>query len=140
MLTCDDVDPERIGVTEFSGGGTITSYIAAFDDRVKVSVPCSWSTASRRQLETKGVQDAETIFVRGVAEGITFEDLIGCIAPRKVVLADLQNQRLEPASGELIERDTAFPRSVYTSKNAPGNLKITSSSESAVSLVDWSFK
>lgn len=82
LVSRKDVDPQRIGVTGFSGGGTITSYIAAFDDRVKVSVPCSWATSNRRQLETKGVQDAEGSFPRGVAEGITFEDLIEVRAPK----------------------------------------------------------
>ena len=86
LLTLKFVDPERIGVTGFSGGGTISSYLAAFDDRIKVSVPCSWATASRRQLETKGAQDAETEFISAVAEGITLEDLLEVRAPKPTLL------------------------------------------------------
>jgi len=86
LLTLKYVDYQRIGVTGFSGGGTVASYIAAFDNRIKVSVPCSWATASRRQLETKGAQDAETEFFRGVAEGITFEDLLEVRAPKPTLL------------------------------------------------------
>lgn len=86
LLSRKEVDPSRIGVTGLSGGGTITSYVSAFDDRVSVSVPCSWATACKRQLETKGAQDAETEFWRGVAEGITFEDLLEVRAPKPTLM------------------------------------------------------
>ena len=82
MVSRKEIDGSRIGVTGFSGGGTITSYVGALDDRVKVAIPSSWSNASQRQLETKGAQDAEATLVRSVEMGITFEDLVEVRAPR----------------------------------------------------------
>jgi dienelactone hydrolase len=86
LISRKEVDPGRIGVTGFSGGGTVTSYLGAYDDRVKVAVACSWATASRRQLETKGGQDAEAEFYMGLKEGITLEDLFEVRAPKPTLL------------------------------------------------------
>lgn len=86
LQTRPEVDPERIGVTGFSGGGTVTSYLGALDERVKAAVPCSWTTVSRRQTETKGAQDAESVFVHGLVRGITFEDLIEVRAPKPTLM------------------------------------------------------
>ena len=86
LVSRKEVDAERIGVTGFSGGGTITSYLGAYDERVKVAVPCSWATASRRQLETKGGQDAEAEFYKSLSNGITLEDLLEARAPKPTML------------------------------------------------------
>jgi len=86
LVSRKEVDPERIGVTGWSGGGQVTTYLSAFDDRVKVSIPCSGSIINRRLLETKGIQDAESFFIHGLANGITFEDLIEVRAPKPTLM------------------------------------------------------
>ena len=87
LLTRKEVDPENIGVTGFSGGGTVSTYLGAFDDRVKVAVPCSWPLTYRTQLETKGIQDAENTLIGGLTKGITFEDLIEVRSPKPTLMA-----------------------------------------------------
>lgn len=86
LISRGDVDPDRIGVTGFSGGGTVTALISAFDERVKVSVPCSWSNAYRRLLETKGAPDAEAVLYHSLNKGITFEDLLEVRAPKPTLM------------------------------------------------------
>ncbi len=41
LISRDDVDPKRIGVTGISGGGAATFWIAAADERVAVAIPVS---------------------------------------------------------------------------------------------------
>ena len=86
LLTREEVDPENIGATGLSGGGTVTSYLCAFEDRIKAYAPYNWAIYDRRLLETCGVQDAESNIYHGISEGITYSDFIELAAPRPVLM------------------------------------------------------
>lgn len=111
LISRRDVDPSRIGVTGFSGGGTITSYVSAFDERVKVSVPCSWATWYERLLETKGVQDGESLFYHGLVNGLSFDDLIEVRAPKPTLMTAVSRDQylnLQGARETLAEAGKAY--------------------------------
>ena len=82
LLTRKEVDPTRIGVGGRSGGGTQSSYIAAFDERVFASAPEAYITSNHRLLSSVGPQDSEQIFFHGIARGLDAADLLAVRAPK----------------------------------------------------------
>jgi len=86
LLTRKEVDPNRIGITGRSGGGTQSAYIAAFDDRIYAVAPECYITSLRRLYESIGPQDAEQNFYRGVAGGIDHADFLEVRAPRPALI------------------------------------------------------
>lgn len=86
LLTRDEVDAERIGITGRSGGGTMSSYVAAFDERIFATAPECYITSFKRLLESIGPQDAEQNFYHGIASGIDHADLLEVRAPKPALL------------------------------------------------------
>ncbi|BBD46291.1 Putative Hypothetical protein [Petrimonas sp. IBARAKI] len=86
LLTRDEVDPQRLGVTGQSGGGTQAAYLYAFDERIKAGAIVNYITGFRRLLESIGPQDAEQNFYHGVLKGITHADLLEVRAPNSVMI------------------------------------------------------
>ena len=81
-----EVDHERIGVTGLSGGGTVTSFMCAFDERIKAAAPYNWAIYDRTLLETVGLQDAEANVYHGIKKGITYTDFLEVRAPKPTLM------------------------------------------------------
>jgi dienelactone hydrolase/pimeloyl-ACP methyl ester carboxylesterase len=81
-----EVDPERLGCTGNSGGGTLTAYLMALDDRIKAAAPSCYITSLERLFATIGPQDAEQNITGQVAFGMEHADYITMRAPKPTLI------------------------------------------------------
>ena len=82
-----EVDPKRLGCTGNSGGGTMTAYLMALDDRINVAAPSCFITSLERLFATIGPQDAEQNITGQVAAGMEHADFITMRAPKPTLLS-----------------------------------------------------
>ncbi|MVN92997.1 prolyl oligopeptidase family serine peptidase [Mucilaginibacter aquatilis] len=86
LLTRKEVDPNRIGITGRSGGGTQSAFIAAFDDRIKAAAPEDYVTSFNWLYQSLGPQDAEQNFMHGISSGIDMADLLAVRSPKPTLV------------------------------------------------------
>jgi dienelactone hydrolase len=81
-----EVDAKRLGCTGNSGGGTLTSYLMALDDRIVCAAPSCYLTTLERLFATIGPQDAEQNITGQVAFGMEHADYILLRAPKPTLM------------------------------------------------------
>ena len=81
-----DVDPKRLGCTGNSGGGTLTSYLMALDDRIVCAAPSCYLTSFRDLLNKQGPQDAEQNIHGQLAAGFEMADFLNLRAPKPTLM------------------------------------------------------
>jgi cephalosporin-C deacetylase-like acetyl esterase len=87
-----DVDGARIGAFGCSGGGTMTAYFAALDDRVKAAaVACYVTSFNELFASPQGAQDAEQSIPGFIAEGMDFADWVEAFAPKPYAVVSTEN-------------------------------------------------
>jgi len=86
LLSRPEVDPARIGITGNSGGGALSAYIGALDDRVKVAVPSCYITSWKMLWDTIGPQDAEQNLLPFIASGLDFPDFAIAFTPKPYLI------------------------------------------------------
>jgi len=86
LVSRPEVDPNRIGCTGNSGGGTMTSYLMATDDRIAAAAPSCYLTSLERLLATIGAQDGEQNITGQIGLGIDHADYINMRAPKPTLM------------------------------------------------------
>src|SRR5262245_35747882 len=81
-----EVDPKRLGCTGNSGGGTLTAYLMALDERIVAAAPSCYVTSLERLFATIGPQDAEQNITGQVAFGMEHADYLTMRAPRPTLV------------------------------------------------------
>jgi pimeloyl-ACP methyl ester carboxylesterase len=107
VLTRGEVDPERIGITGRSGGGTQSSYIAAIDDRIYASAPEAYITSFTRLFQSIGPQDAEQNLFNGIMHGIDHADLLVVRAPKPTLMITTTNDFFSIQGAREAEREVS---------------------------------
>ncbi|NOY80611.1 MAG: prolyl oligopeptidase family serine peptidase [Kiritimatiellaeota bacterium] len=91
LLSRPETDPERVGVTGNSGGGTLTTYLTAFDDRFTMAAPSCFVTTFLRNLENELPADSEQIPPDILRLGLDMADFFVAHAPRPTLLLGQRN-------------------------------------------------
>lgn len=84
LCTRPEVDPNRIGVTGNSGGGTQTSLVMMCDPRIAAAAPATFIMNRETYMYSGGAQDAEQIWPAMTASGWDHEDILIMMAPKPV--------------------------------------------------------
>ncbi|MCD6048685.1 MAG: Alpha/beta hydrolase family protein [Verrucomicrobia bacterium] len=86
LLTRKEVNPQIVGITGNSGGGTMTTWLCGLESRWTMAAPACFVTTFRRNLENELPADTEQCPPKALALGLDHEDFIAAMAPRPVIL------------------------------------------------------
>jgi len=115
-----EVDPEKLGVTGISGGGSQSWYIAATDPRVKAVAPVCGASTLKAQITTRTIDGHCDCMMPINTYGQDFTDIGALIAPRPLLICQADRDGLNKIESvrELYKRVGA----VYKLYNATGNI------------------
>jgi dienelactone hydrolase len=101
LVSRPEVDPERIGATGCSGGGTQTTYIAALDSRIKVAAVACYMN-SFQTLFAGSVGDSEQSVPGFLAAGLDQTDYVELFAPKPWLITSTEEDFFTPAGAKQV--------------------------------------
>jgi dienelactone hydrolase len=101
LVSRPEVDPERLGATGCSGGGTQTTYIAALDPRIKVAAVACYMN-SFRTLFAGSIGDSEQSVPGFLSAGLDQADYLELFAPKPWLLTSTEQDFFTPAGARQV--------------------------------------
>lgn len=86
LLTRKEVDPNWVGVTGNSGGGTMSTWLCGVEQRWAAGAPSCFVTTFRRNMENELPADTEQCPPKALALGLDHSDFLAALAPKPVII------------------------------------------------------
>lgn len=86
LLSRPEVDPNHVGITGNSGGGTLTMWLAGLDPRWTMAAPSCAVTSFYRNFQNELPCDTEQCPPRVLALGLDHGDFLAALAPKAVLI------------------------------------------------------
>lgn len=86
LLTRPEVDPNHVGITGNSGGGTMTMWLSGIEPRWTMSAPSCAVTTFRRNFENELPTDTEQCPPLALKLGLDHGDFLAALAPKPVII------------------------------------------------------
>lgn len=91
-----EVDSSRLGVTGNSGGGNMSAFLTAVDDRLAAAAPSCYLTSWRHNVENELPCDAEQEPPGFAGAGLEMSDLLISAAPRPHLILGQRDDFFDP--------------------------------------------
>ena len=91
LLSRPEIDSSKVYATGCSGGGTLTTWLTAVDDRLAGAIPSCFVTCWKNIVENELPCDAEQIPPALAGQGIDISDFLIAAAPRPVMVLEASN-------------------------------------------------
>jgi dienelactone hydrolase len=86
LLSRPEIDPQHVGITGNSGGGTMSTWLIGLERRWTMGAPACFVTTWRRNLENELPQDNEQCPPRALAYGLDHDDFLAAMAPKPIII------------------------------------------------------
>ncbi len=121
LLTRPEIDPQHVGITGNSGGGTQTTWLCGLEPRFTMAAPACFVTTFLRNAENELPADTEQCPPRVLALDLDHADFLAAMAPKPVIILSQEKDFFDTrGSAEAYAR----LKRLYTLLGKPQNIQL----------------